>query len=68
MRERGSSPSAPADADQVIWLDPAQVDTNRSLKELMRDGKVWIISPKGSDEQSRIKEMLASSGPCREST
>ena len=68
MRERGSSPSAPADATQVIWLDPKQVDTNQSLKQLMREGKVWIIEPKAVDERSRMEELLGGSGPCREST
>jgi len=68
MRERGSSPATPVNADQVIWLDPKQVDTNKSLKELMRDGKVWIITPSAADEKSRMEELLASSGPCKEST
>lgn len=68
MRERGSSPLERAKPEQVIWLDPSQVDTNQSLKQLMRDGKVWIITPKAHDETALVGEMITASGPCKEST
>lgn len=67
MRERGSSPTAPT-PNQVIWMDPSKVDTSKSLKELMREGSVWILAPRTQTEEDLIEQMAVGSGPCKEST
>lgn len=67
MRERGSSPNAPI-PNQLIWMDPSKVDTSKSLKELMKDGAVWILAPRSSSEEELIEQLAVGSGPCKEST
>lgn len=67
MKQRGVDPAI-ADANPVLVIDPKGLDTTKSLKELMRDGKVWILKPTAKDEQEQMKEMLVGSGSCREST
>jgi hypothetical protein len=67
MKQRGADPAI-ADANPVLVIDPNGLDTTKSLKELMRDGKVWILKPAAKNEQDQMREMLAGSGACREST
>lgn len=67
MKQRGADPVI-ANVNPVLVIDPNGLDTTKSLKELMRDGKVWILRPTAVSEQEQMREMLSASGPCREST
>lgn len=67
MKERGADPAI-ANANPVLVIDPSDLDTSKPLKELMRDGQVWILKPSAKTEQEQMHQILRGSGPCREST
>jgi hypothetical protein len=68
MRERGADPSQIGDAKEVLVVNAENLDTSKTIKEMIREGQVWIIKPKNQSEKDQMKEMLSTAGACRWST